>query len=298
MKRSTHGKSDSDHSSKSSESKPIAKRPASGDAQNAKHLDMWSFFERNRIRKQRKELSICIGILSRWFRTMAGGEVVLMVPGIDFSKMDSIVRAIASNGRKRPPVLLGDCYVAADRHYKRCKLLKTIKSLLKRAEEIMPLRPVMAYLKLAQNKSRLGKLADKFVQDFSCTRKQLKKPEAVHWNQYAEVFQNVLKIPVLKARYEKAASPEVVAYAVFLELDRDDRIWCDHYSEAVFAIADWLAPDKESELLKIAPCIFETARLCLAVRPSRREELKKAQARNRQTKHRKSKARAESKEPK
>ena len=221
-----------------------------------------------------------------------------MVPGIDFSKMDSIVRAIASNGRKRPPVLHWDCYVAVDRRNKQWNLLKTIKNLLKRAEEIIPPRPLLAYLKLAQNRSWLGNLAKKFIEDFSGTKRQLKKPEAVDWSQYAEVFQNVLKMPVLKARYEKSASPEFVAYAVFLELDRDDRIWFDRYSDEVLAIADWLAPDEESELLEIAPRLFETARLGFDYRPSRREELKKAQARNRQTKHRKSKARAESKEPK
>ena len=305
--RDSKGQPDSDPSPESPVSETVANAPICGDAQIAEPLDVLDvFFEKyvqnqalkklERSNKEKSDFPDFIWCMNLWFRS--GAELNWMIPKFNFLMMDSVVRAIASEGRKLSPVSRWDCYVAADRRNKQWKLLETIKSLLKRAEEKIPPRPIMAYLKLAQNKSRLGNLAKKFIEGFRDVRKCIKAPRDLNLKNYNEVYQKVMNRPVLKARVDTAASPEGLTLTGFLELDLSDRIWLRQYGDVVFAIADWLEPDEGSELLEIAPRLFESARLGLDDRPSLRKKVKKAQARNRQTKHRKSKASAESKEPK
>jgi hypothetical protein len=203
---------------------------------------------------------------------------VMLPTDDDFAELDATVRELAKLQRMRQGTSLWDCYGAVDRHYPGLKLLRQIYQFVDRATKEIPPRPLEQIMRIRDGGGEHGKLAAKFLDCSLDIRQGERDVTSVVWDEFTPLFRRyrsddprgpgrraeaLLKTMIANAN----GNPELIAYAVFMEIEREDRLWVRNYFAGVHALQSWIEDDLQSaELLHKVSDFFVPA-----ITPAERE---------------------------
>ncbi len=185
------------------------------------------------------ELSQLLGVSQRW-RWVKGARPA----SEDFSRMDDAVTKLAKFTRDRGVSTLCDCYEVVNKRYPKLELLKRIEKFVEEAIKV-PARPMTALM----NKEGDGR-AGEFHRTWTAFRRGTLDVAAVDWQRFAPLLagyrlkkevQDAAAESLLTTRLDKLAGrPNLTAYAVFLEIDGEDRAWVADWHKAIWPLVLWV----------------------------------------------------------
>lgn len=219
----------------------------------------------------------------------------------DLKSMDNLVNMACLALRKNQPKTLWKRYEAVDRKLPHLKVVKRIEGLVKRLVSNVKHRQLETFMAIKTKGGSKGDLANEFLRIFSEIRERKTDPAKVDWTQFEALFLQFRKesktwkcqtaaLKTLKAN--ETGSPALIAYTVFLEIDSEDRRWLSRnrgLSQFIF----WINRLISAELVtKTKRFIIDVDGALLLLEDdigNHPIDLKRAAARNRQSKSRKKK---------
>ena len=201
------------------------------------------------------------------FSAVKVGDLIFPT-GEDFAELDATVRDFANLKRMRQGTTLSDCYAAVDRRCPRLGLSNQINQFIDRATKEIPPRPMEQIMRIKDGGGEHGTLAAKFLNYALEIRKGEREATSVVWHEFTELFLRYRNdelrgsrrrpMTILEPRIANAnGNPELIAYAVFMEIEREDRLWVRKYFAAVRALWDWIEDElKNVELLRTFSAFF------------------------------------------
>lgn len=150
-------------------------------------------------------------------------------------------------------------YHAVDHRWPKLHLCRRIEQLLKRARDKAPQRPLEVLWRSVAHRKLVAELFDLVPK----IRKGLERIDSVDWERFAPLFLSVRNEErqaagkscqsVLETRLgDLPGSLRLIAYAVYLEIDGDDKVWARRHWRPVFDLMSWVESHlRKAELMRI-----------------------------------------------